>query len=329
VSTTTIDRRRARDEIDEPELDIDPRIADRRSAVQREHRRKRLRTLLILSLVTVVALAGVGLTRSSALDVDHVDVVGADRTAVDGLIGASGISIGAPMTELDLAGARQAIEGLPWIAEVRVERQWPNRISIAVRERVPVAAVPAAEGQWALVDETGQVLTVAPATSERWVRIDGLELAGEPGSRLGDEAADPLEVARTLPPDLRDGLDRIVVDERGELALHFSTGPKARLGGIDHLAEKLGAVASVFSQVDPCGLDVIDVRAVDPISVTRVPSCLIGAPTEGEADTGTAATDSTGAVDGAGATIPAGGAEPTTEPTSIGVDATDAGDVDG
>jgi cell division protein FtsQ len=322
VSTTTLDRRRARPSVDEPELDIDPRIADRRSAVQREHRRKRRRTLLALSVVTVIALAGVGLTRSAALDVDHIDVVGADRTAVDGLVGASGLSFGAPMTELDLEGARQAIAALPWIADVRIERQWPNRISIAVREHVPVAAVPAADGQWALVDDSGQVLTVTPAVSERWVRIDGLAPAGDPGSTLDEAAADPLEVASHLPADLRDGLDRIVVDDRGELVLHFSTGPKARLGGIDHLRDKLAAVLSVFSQVDPCGIDVIDVRAVDLISVTRVPSCQLSAGSGTDATSGSTAAGTTAA-----GTTAAGTTD--VDATSGETEAPAGGDVDG
>lgn len=273
MSTGTLTRRRPR-AVDEPA--IDPRIADRREAVQREHRRRRRRTLLALCVVTVLAIGAVGLTRSAALDVDHIEVLGADRTTEEALIGTSGLSLGAPMTELDLGGAERAIAELPWIAEVRVERRWPNRVAIVVRERTPVAAVPAVEGRWALVDETGQVLTVAEAVSDRWVAIEGLPLAEDPGTQLGEEAGPALEVAGALPADLRDGLERIVRDERGELRLRFRTGPTVRLGTIDDLDAKLAAALAVFRQVDDCGLDVIDVRAVDQVAVTRVAACRAG-----------------------------------------------------
>lgn len=298
MSTTTLTRR-GRQAADDLEIEIDPRIADRRDAVRRAHRQRRRRTLVALCVVTVVVLGAVGLTRSPALDVDHIDVVGADRTSVEAVVGSSGLTLGAPMTELDLAGARRAIAALPWIADVRVQRQWPNRISIAVRERTPVAAVPTVDDRWALVDGTGRVLAVSDAVSERWLRIEGVPDADEPGTRLADEAADALAVAARLPDELAAGVDRIVRDERGDLALGLPSGPRVLLGSVDDLDAKLAAVLAVFGQVDDCGIDVVDVRAVDQVTVTRVPSC------QADAATSEAATVDAGATEAGGADVAA------------------------
>jgi cell division septal protein FtsQ len=275
------------------DLDIDPRIADRRSAVQREHRRKRRRMLYALLAFTLLTLAALAATRSPLLDVDHIDVVGADRTAVDDLVAATGLDTGMPMTEVDLNGARDAIAARPWIDEVRIERRWPNRVAVAVREREPVAAVPAAAGGWALVDDDGHVLEVRAETSDRWARIEGVELAGEPGSALGDDAADPLTVALALSSDLRSGLDRIVVDDAGQIELHYLTGPKAILGDVEHLDEKLINLATIFARVDDCGVDTIDLRPAVISTVTRVDTCRAGAEAAGT-DTTTGTDPATG-----------------------------------
>jgi cell division protein FtsQ len=283
MSTTTLVRGGPRtDASDEtpPDLEIDPRIADRRTAVQREHRRKRRRMLYGLLAFTVVTLTALALTRSPLLDVDHVDVVGADRTAVDDLVAATGIGQGMPMTEVDHEGAREAIAALPWIADVRIERTWPNRIAIAVRERESVAAVPAAAGGWALIDDEGHVLDVRAETSDRWPRIAGVEPAGEPGTAMGDEVAAPITVANALSPDLRNGLDQIVVDDAGRIELHYVTGQRALLGDVDDrddLHEKLVNLATIFVRVDDCGVDTIDLRATVISTVTRVDSCRAGA----------------------------------------------------
>jgi cell division protein FtsQ len=258
--------------------------------VQREHRRKRRRMLYGLLAFTVVTLTALGLTRSPLLDVDHVDVVGADRTAVDDLVAATGIGHGMPMTEVDLDGARDAIAALPWIADVRIERTWPNRIAIAVRERASVAAVPAAAGGWALIDDEGHVLDVRAETSDRWPRIAGVEPAGEPGTAMGDEVAAPITVANALSPDLRNGLDQIVVDDAGRIELHYVTGQRALLGDVDDrddLHEKLVNLATIQVRVDDCGVDTIDLRATVISTVTRVPTCRAGAEPPRDASTST------------------------------------------
>jgi hypothetical protein len=120
------------------------------------------------------------------------------------------------------------------------------------------------------------VLDVRAETSDRWARIDGVEPAGEPGSALGDEVAAPLVVADALSPDLRNGLDQIVVDDAGRIELHYVTGQRALLGEVDDrddLDEKLVNLATIFVRVDDCGVDTIDLRATVISTVTRVEAC--------------------------------------------------------
>ena len=186
---------------------IDPRIRQRRIAVRRQEGRRRLRLLVGLVSASGLLVGGWGATRSPLLDVDGIAVVGADRTSREELVAASGIRFGQAMVDVDERGAVRAMEALPWIRSVSVERRWPDSVVIRVVERAPVAVAPAADG-WALVDATGQVLALLTSAPSNLLALDGIAPAGPPGSVLGGPAADLLAVAAAVPPDLRPRVER-------------------------------------------------------------------------------------------------------------------------
>src|SRR5205807_544626 len=138
------------------------RIRDRRIAVRRDEGRRRLRLLLAVLTLSAAILLGWAATRSPLLNVDHVRLVGAQHTDLEQVLAATGLRRGAAMIDLDESHLAAKVAGLPWVAAARVHRSWPGSVTIAVTERAPVAAVPAAAGGWALVDDTGRVLAVDP-----------------------------------------------------------------------------------------------------------------------------------------------------------------------
>src|SRR5205823_6637034 len=87
-----------------------------------------------------------GASRSPLLDVDHVRLTGATHTQLWKIIQTAGPLPGRPMVDVDEAAAAHRIERLPWVADARVRRRWPNTVTIQVRERAPAASVPAAAG---------------------------------------------------------------------------------------------------------------------------------------------------------------------------------------
>lgn len=64
------------------------------------------------------------------------------------------------MLRLDVRGARRALESLPWVDEVTVQRVWPETLSVTIRERQAVARW----GGDSLLDEAGEVFSPPPAT---------------------------------------------------------------------------------------------------------------------------------------------------------------------
>jgi cell division protein FtsQ len=67
-----------------------------------------------------------------------------------------GIEIGAPMILVDLRDALEVVTRVDWVDSAQVSRQWPNKISIKVVEKAPVAIWETPEGPL-FIDERGEV----------------------------------------------------------------------------------------------------------------------------------------------------------------------------
>ncbi len=248
---------------------IDPRMKRRRIEVTRQHGRRRLRILIAAGSISVLAAAGWASTRSPLLDVDTIEVVGAQATPQAEVVAASGVRRGLPLVDLDEAAALRGVVDLPWVRSASIARQWPSTVTITVVERDAVAAAPAADSRWALVDSNGQVVawTDSPGGLPP---LSGIDPAGPPGSALGATAAGLLRVATTVPEELRSRLEAVVATDDGAVELKLQAGGTVRLGTPDQLPEKFRSALSVLAQVDTQGLSTLDVRIPQSPVLTRL-----------------------------------------------------------
>jgi len=247
---------------------IDPRIRQRRIEVRRVEGRRRLRVLLILGGVFLVALMAWGATRSPLLDVDRVRITGTVHTTPADIGAASGIHNGMAMIDVDSGGAAARLRAIPWILRAHVERHWPATVTITVVERVPVAAVPAKAGV-AVVDATGRVLATQPAPPPGVPVLLGLPPAGPASTRIGGRAADLLAVVQAMPPQVAQRVAAIAAADGGQVELRLKPSGIVRLGSPDQLAQKMLATQTVLTQVDLTRLAVLDVRVPASPAITR------------------------------------------------------------
>jgi hypothetical protein len=68
----------------------------------------------------------------------------------------AGLYAGSSLWRIDVAAAEAALEAPEWVETATVRRHFPNRVSVEVKERKPVAAAPAPGGPY-FVDATGIV----------------------------------------------------------------------------------------------------------------------------------------------------------------------------
>ncbi|MHB1843686.1 MAG: cell division protein FtsQ/DivIB [Deltaproteobacteria bacterium] len=92
---------------------------------------------------------------SPAFAVAEIEVTGNHRLDSALVRQLSGLSLGDNVFHVDLAGARQALLGNPWVRAARLSRELPRRVRIDVEERRAVAQVEL--GELYLADDEGQI----------------------------------------------------------------------------------------------------------------------------------------------------------------------------
>jgi cell division protein FtsQ len=252
---------------------MDPRIRERRAAVQLEtdrHRRRRLVSALVL--LSIVA-SGWGLTRTALLDVDAVAVAGASNTTAATVREVSGISLGDRLTGVPLDRAAARVAALPWVQSVDVHRQWPGTVRISVVERTAVATMPAQVQGWLLVDATGRQLAHVPGPPPELVRIDAEPVGADPGGAVPAELDDLLSIAAGVPQVLRDRIVSLHPVDGGEVdarvRLRNNTEAIVRLGDVRQPSRTWLALGTVLDETDPRGLTQIDLRVPSAPVLTR------------------------------------------------------------
>ena len=250
---------------------MDPRIRRRRMEVRRDEGRRRLRLLVAVLLILTFTVAGWVAIRSPLLDVDRMQVEGADHTAATAIVHQAAVRGGQAMIDVDEGGAARRVETLPWIAHATVRRRWPSTVRITVTERRAVAVTrfdePGGDSRWALLDATGRVLEIVP-DPPGGIAVEGVG-ASAPAGAVVAGAKGPLEVVTALSPQLAARTTAVSVVDGGQIELKLNPRGIVRLGPPDDLKAKLTAVETVLARVDVRNLATLDVRLPSSPVLTR------------------------------------------------------------
>lgn len=259
------------------------RFADRRQEIRRQKGARRLRVVLALTVVSLLAVSAIGILNSELADVDAVTVVGNDRTPNDDVIEATSILAGQPLLDLDLAAAEAGVEALPWVRRAEVERRLDGEVIVRVRERTPVLALPVvgsgadvgggetASGRFVLIDQLGQQLELVNDIPAGFPPVAGIEASGRPGESAPEETGLILSLVHSLPRSLVDQVSAMTVSE-GDLFLELTSGARANIGDSSLLGEKIQALETVLARVDLECVSIIDLRVPTAAAVRRAES---------------------------------------------------------
>lgn len=250
---------------------IDPRIRARRIEVRKTAGRRKLQRLVDVGVVVVVAALFVGALWTPLLDVDVVEVRGAEHTGTEVVRDRAGVARGDRLVGVDVRVVGERVAALPWVGEAAVHRRVDGTVTIEVTERVPVALVGTGESA-VLVDRQGRVL--GPAVGV--VAANGLptltSLQGVPaaGAFLDAAADEALVVAERLIASVPGAVATVDV---AELSALLHQGGVVRFGDATRLDAKLRSLRTVLDQVDLRCLATIDLRLPGSPVLTREERC--------------------------------------------------------
>ncbi len=225
-------------------------------------RQRRLRTarpwLVGAALLALAGVLGLVIWRTPVLGVRQLRVVGNDLVSADAVRAAAAVPGGTPLAGVDLSRVGdRVVAALPPVRRAKVSRDWPATLVITVTERTAVAAVPAGDHTWLVLDPDGVVfrqLAAAPALP--------LVLLAAPGPRDASTTA-ALTVLAALPPALRDLLVRLEAPASTRIRLVLAGGRAIIWGDATRNEAKVATVTAVLA--GPAA--VIDVSAPGVVTV--------------------------------------------------------------
>lgn len=228
-----------------------------------EGRTATLTLLLRFGLVMTTVLAAASLPASALLRVRAISVEGARTVPAPLIVARSGVRVGDRLGGVAAERVEQRLGAIPRIASARVTVGLRGRVTLAVRERTPYAAVPY-RGRYLILDRGGVVMDVTAGpgrlpvvTAERfapsWMRPG--DRLPDPRIALGVQALGQL-AAELLAPGAR------IRAAGAELTLVTADRITVRLGPLRGLRERAALLPQLLRAVRARGLAVeyLDLR---------------------------------------------------------------------
>ncbi len=223
----------------------------RKRFARRQWRRRWLAWRAVLAVVVVLAVLGTGVYGvwfSSWLDVEQIDVSGAQNIDADDIRDRAAIDEGEPLARVDLERAESRVRSLAVVKNADVSRQWPDTILIDIEERVAIAVVEIA-GKLRGMDADGVVFRDYNRAPPGLPRVQ--TAIGTSADALREAAL----VISALPESLTLIVDYLQVETVDEISLFLKDGRQVVWGSSDDSETK----ARVLEDLLRTRADVYDV----------------------------------------------------------------------
>jgi cell division protein FtsQ len=138
-----------------------------------------------LAGVAIVVGVGWALLGDRVFVVRSITVTGTHLVSPAQVTAAADVPLGTPLMRVDPGAVTRRVEAIRQVASATVSEDWPDHLTIAVTERVPVLAVRMAGGGYDLIDFSGVIVRLA-TTRPRGLPVfvttlPGSALPGDPG----------------------------------------------------------------------------------------------------------------------------------------------------
>ena len=202
------------------------------------------RWLAVLLLGAVLGIAGGvawALLGSRFFSVRSVVVTGTRLVPESEVLAVADVKPGTPLVRVNTARIAARVLTIRQVRSVRVSTSWPDRVVIAVQERISALAVALPGGGFDLIDANGVVVRSA-ATRPRSLPLYSTTAA--PSSLRGNpDVGAAAAVLGELPASLRYSVSSVTAPSPDQVTLLLRSGVTILWGGADDAAAKVEELA--------------------------------------------------------------------------------------
>jgi len=231
-------------------------------------KKRSLRKVWILLVLLVLGVGVYATTKSSFFSVKDVEVIGVGaRVSEDEVLEAAGINDNSSMIGLNVEEIDERVTAIPWVAQVDIERNWPDSVRIILEERIAsvIAIIPS--GQNFLLDRSGVVLEEV-RESDLELPIIRVDSVGVLGTRITG-ITPLLRAAEEVTTDLQAWI-LALTPTGGGVRAELVGGVVAELGiGGTDFRDEMRSLATVLTRVQLSCIELIDVSIPQNPVVTR------------------------------------------------------------
>lgn len=239
--------------------------AARFAEYQRQRKRNRWKLVAIGALVSVVLLAaGWVVCFSNVLAVKSVQVAGVKRLSIAQVERAAAVPHGGSLALLDTAPIEERVKALAPVADVHVERKFPNTVRIEVTERQPVAVLDTPTGRH-LVDSEG--VAYAPAGDDADKRFIVIETKQD--TLPADAVMQVNAMVAALPEALRAKVKTVEANTEQDMTAVLTDGRKIVWGGPEDTEFKTKVLDVLLKNKDTRAARTFDVSVPEAPTVKR------------------------------------------------------------
>lgn len=231
-------------------------------------KKKSLRKIWAVLVLLVLGVGAYATTKSSFFSVKDVEVIGTGfRVSEAEVLEAAGMNADSSMVGLNVKEIDERVTAIPWVAQVDIERNWPDSVRIILEERTAslIAVIPS--GQKFLLDRSGVVLeeTREGDLELPIIRVDSVGVLGAQITGI----TPLLRAAEEVTPDLQAWI-LALAPTGGGVRAELVGGVVAELGiGGTDFRDEMRSLATVLTRVQLSCIELIDVSIPQNPVVTR------------------------------------------------------------
>ena len=231
-------------------------------------KKRSLRKVWILLVLLVFGVGAYATTKSSFFSVKDVEVIGAGaRVSEEEVLEAADINDDSSMVGLNVEEIDERVTAIPWVAQVDIERNWPDSVRIILEERIASVIAILPSGRKFLLDRSGVVLEEV-RESDLGLPIIRVDSVGVLGERIAG-ITPLLRAAEEVTPDLQAWI-LALTPTGGGVRAELVGGVVAELGiGGTDFRDEMRSLATVLTRVQLSCIELIDVSIPQNPVVTR------------------------------------------------------------